>query len=60
MTNTVEITMTQRGYEVTAAGRTADFRRLEDAVGFARQRMERAQALRELKTRIDYSASPRR
>jgi hypothetical protein len=52
MPRTIEITMTQSGFEVLAGDRVASFRRLEDAVGFAREHLARAEHIRELKARI--------
>lgn len=53
MPNTVEITMTRRGFEVTVGERTAAFSTLGDAFDFAQQRLARAVALRELKERCE-------
>lgn len=52
MPKTIEIKMTQSGFDVVTGGRTASFKRLEDAVGFARCHLERAQEIRELSARI--------
>lgn len=52
MPKTIEITMTPSGYDVTAGGRTATFKRLEEAVGYARERLARAEEIRELSCRI--------
>jgi len=53
MPKTLEIRMTQIGYEVSAGGRTSTFRSLDDAVRFARNHLERAEEIRDLKCRID-------
>ena len=53
MPKTLEITMTQLGFEVTAGGRTSTFRSLDDAVRFARTHLARAEEIRDLKSRID-------
>ena len=53
MPRTIEITMTQAGFEVLTGGRTATFQRLEEAVGFAREHLARAEHIREMKTRIE-------
>ena len=52
MPRTIEITMRPGGFDVTTGGNTSTFRRLEDAVAFARARFERAQAIREMSARI--------
>jgi hypothetical protein len=52
MPKTVEITMTQLGFAVSAGDRTATFRRLEEAVTFAREHLARADYIREMKARI--------
>ena len=53
MPKTMEITMTPGGFEVASGGRTATFRSLDAAVSYARERLERAEHVRDLKTRID-------
>ena len=52
MPKTVQITMAGAGFEVTIGGQADWFSRLDDAVAFARERLGRAQRLRELSTRI--------
>jgi hypothetical protein len=51
--STIEIKMTGAGFEVTSGGSTTSFRDLTAAVGFARERLQRAEAIRQLKTRIE-------
>jgi hypothetical protein len=51
--NTVEITMTMRGFEVTMGGRVTRFPNIEDAVNFAHQRLQWAKDLRELSWRCE-------
>lgn len=53
MPNTVEITMTMRGFEVTMGGRVTRFPNVEAAVTYAQQRLQWAEELRELKRRVD-------
>jgi hypothetical protein len=53
MPKTIEITMTPGGFEVIAGGRSALFGNLEAAVSYARERLERAEHIRDLKARID-------
>ena len=53
MPNTVEITMTMRGFEVTTGGRVTRFPSIEDAIGFVQQRLQWAEELRELKRRVE-------
>ena len=53
MPNTVEITMTMRGFEVTMGGRVTRFPNIEDAVNFAQQRLQWAKDLRELSWRCE-------
>jgi hypothetical protein len=53
MPNTVEITMTMRGFEVTMGGRVTRFPSIEAAMTFAQQRLQWAEELRELKRRVD-------
>jgi hypothetical protein len=53
MPKTIEIRMTPSGFDVTTGGRTATFKQLDEAVGFARARLARAEEIRELSTRID-------
>jgi hypothetical protein len=53
MPKTIEITMTPGGFEIRTGARTMTFKHLDDAVGFARARFERAQEIRELTARID-------
>ena len=50
---TVEITMTLRGFEVTAGGRVARFPNIEAAMDFAQQRLQWAKELRELSRRCE-------
>lgn len=52
MPRTIEITMTQAGFEVLTGDRVATFRRLEEAVGFAHAHLARAERIREMKARI--------
>jgi hypothetical protein len=51
--NSIEITMTMRGFEVTMGGRVTRFPSIEDAMTFAQQRLQWAEELRELKRRVD-------
>lgn len=53
MPKTIEITMTASGFEVVTGGRTEAFRSLDAAVGFARERLERAEQIRDMKMRIE-------
>ena len=53
MTNKIEITMTQRGFDVSTGTRTAHFVSIADAVDFAQRRMQQAQDLRELSARCE-------
>lgn len=53
MPTTVEITMTGQGFEVTTGGQSARFPTIDDAWEFARQRLRRAQELRELAARCE-------
>ncbi len=53
MPKTIEIRMTPRGFDVTAGESTATFKHLDEAVGFARARLELAQEIREMSARID-------
>ena len=53
MPRTIEITMTQTGFEVLTGGRVATFRLLEEAVGFARDHLARVEHIREMKSRIE-------
>ena len=53
MPRTIEITMKAGGFEVTTGGITSSFRRLEDAVAFAQERFERAQAIRDTLANLD-------
>ena len=53
MTNTVEIRMTARGYEVACGPRTVNFPSLEAAFGFAHERLERAREIRDLSDRCE-------
>jgi hypothetical protein len=52
MSGTVEITMTQRGFQVSSPAGTATFKNLEEAVEFARARLQRAHDIREISARI--------
>lgn len=52
MSGTVEIKMTQRGFEVVSARGTMTFTELEEAVQFARGHLERAHHIRELSARV--------
>jgi hypothetical protein len=51
--NTVEITMTMRGFEVTMGERVTRFPSIEDALDFAQQRLRHAQEVRELSWRFE-------
>lgn len=51
--NTIEITLTLRGFEVTTAGRVTRFPSIEDALDYAQQRLRRAEDLRELSRRCE-------
>jgi hypothetical protein len=51
--NTVEITMTMRGFEVAMGGRVTRFPSIEDALSFAQQRLQWAKELRELSWRCE-------
>jgi hypothetical protein len=53
MSPTIEITMTGRGFIVNLANRTERFAHLEDALDFARQRLQHAQDLRDLSARCE-------
>lgn len=53
MPKTIEITMTQLGFEVFIGGRREMFRSLEDAVVFARAHLARAEEIRDIKAHID-------
>ena len=53
MPNTIEITMTLRGFEVTTGGRVTRFPSIEDAVEYAQQRLQWAKELRELSWRCE-------
>ncbi len=53
MPNTVEITMTMRGFEVTMGERVTRFPSIEDALDFAQQRLRYAQELRELSWSVE-------
>jgi hypothetical protein len=53
MPSTIEITMTRRGFEVRASGRTTRFPTLDEAVGFAQQRLQHAYELRDLSARCE-------
>lgn len=52
MSGTVEIRMTQRGFEVVSATGTTSFKELDEAVHFARTRLQRAHDIREMSARI--------
>jgi hypothetical protein len=52
MSGTVQIRMTQRGFEVVSAAGSTTFAELDDAVRFAQARLQRAQDIRELSARI--------
>jgi hypothetical protein len=52
MSGTVEIRMTQRGFDVISATGTTSFADLEQAVRYARDRLQRARDVRELSARI--------
>jgi hypothetical protein len=52
MSGTVEIKMTQRGFEVVSPAGTAIFKQLDEAVHFARARLQRAYDIREMSARI--------
>jgi len=53
MPNTIEVTMTRRGFEVKAGGRTMAFSTMSDAFDFAQQRLQHAWQLRALKDRCE-------
>ena len=53
MLNTIEITMTRRGFDVRMGARTATFPQLQDAVRFAEQRLEHFARVRELSDRCE-------
>jgi hypothetical protein len=53
MPNTVEITMTMRGFEVTMGSQVTRFPSIEAAMTYAQQRLQWAEELRELKRRVD-------
>ena len=53
MPQTIEITMTAAGFQVLTGDRVATFRRLEEAVGFAQRHLARAEAIRQMKARIE-------
>jgi hypothetical protein len=53
MPRTIEITMTPAGFEVLTGGRVATFARLDEAVGYARDHLARAEHIRAMKTRIE-------
>ena len=53
MPNTVEITMTFRGYEVRTGTRVSRFASLEDALEFASQKLHWASDLRDLSQRCE-------
>lgn len=52
MPKTIEITMTQLGFEVAIGRRRATFRSLEDAVVFARTYLARAEEIRDTQARF--------
>jgi hypothetical protein len=51
--NTIEITTTTRGFEVSSGEHTVRVATIEDAFAFARQRLQLAQQLRELSLRCE-------
>jgi hypothetical protein len=51
--DTVEITMTMRGFEVMTGGRVTRFPNIQDALDFAQRRLQRAEELRELSRRCE-------
>jgi hypothetical protein len=53
MPRTIEITMTSAGFQVLAGGRVATFGQLDEAVGYAREQLARAELIRAMKTRIE-------
>jgi hypothetical protein len=53
MRKTIQITMIQRGFQVVIGDSTTRFDRLEDAAGFARAWLARAQEVRALSASID-------
>ena len=53
MPKTIEITMTQLGFEVFIGGRRARFRSLDDAVQHAQAHLARAEQIRDTKALID-------
>jgi hypothetical protein len=53
MSKTIQITIIQRGFHVAIGDSTTCCDRLEDAVGFARARLARAQEVCELSASID-------
>ena len=52
MSGTIEIKMTQRGFEVVTGNGTTTCKDLDEAVHFARTQLQRAHDIRELSTRI--------
>ena len=52
MPKTIEITLTQLGFEVHIGRRRATFHSLEDAVHFARAHLARAEEIRDTQTRF--------
>lgn len=53
MPKTIEITRTPGGFEVVTGDRTATFSSLDAAVSYTRERLERAEYIRDLQSRID-------
>ena len=54
MPRTIEITMSPHGgFEVLTGDRIATFQRLDEAVGFAREHLARAEHIRDMKARIE-------
>jgi hypothetical protein len=53
MTNSVEIKMTGRGFDVSVAGRTSSFPQMDQALEYAQQRLRRAVELVELSARCE-------
>ena len=53
MQHQIEIKLTLTGFDVTVAGQTTRFPDVNDALAFARQRLQHARTLRELSERCE-------
>ncbi|HEY7050403.1 MAG TPA: hypothetical protein VH373_24525 [Jatrophihabitantaceae bacterium] len=53
MSRTIEIKLTDRGYEVTAGGETTTFQRFDEAATFAGSRFARLQEIQAMSARIE-------